>query len=41
MVVLVCNKNSTIINEKERIIKSKDIICPKCGGICLININDY
>ena len=41
MKVLVYNKISTIIDKRERIIKSKDIICPKCGEICLINFNKY
>ena len=37
--ILVYDKNITIINEKN--IKSKDVICPKCGEICLITINNY
>ena len=41
MKVLVYNKISTIIDKRERIIKSKDIICPKCGEMCLINLNKY
>ena len=41
MNILVYDKNSTIINNNERIIKSKDIICPICGELCLINFNDY
>ena len=28
-------------NEYKKSIKSKDIICPKCGEICLLNIKDY
>ena len=40
MNILVNDKNSTIIDEKEIIKKSKDIICPKCGEIFLINLND-
>ena len=39
MNILVYDNNTMI--EKERIIESKDIICPKCGEICLINLNDY
>ena len=40
--ILVYDKNSEFIGEKnERIIKSKDIICPKCGELCLINFHDY
>ena len=31
MNILVYDKNSTIINNNERIIQSKDIICPICG----------
>ena len=41
MNILVYNKNSTIMDEKERIIKSKDIICQKYGEICLIKFNNY
>ena len=39
MNILVNNKNE--INDNSIIIKPKDIICPKCGDICKININDY
>ena len=39
--ILVYDKNSTYINNNERIIQSKDIICPKCGEICRIKIIDY
>ena len=28
-------------NNKKKELKNKDIICPKCGEICLINIEDY
>ena len=41
MNIVVYDKNSMLINKNERIIKSKDIICPKCGELCLINFNDY
>ena len=42
MNILVYNRNSTIIsNKNERIIQSKDIICPICGELCLINFKDY
>ena len=34
------NNDINMINEKERIIKSKDVICPKCGEKCLINIEE-
>ena len=39
MNILVYDNITTI--EKEKIIKSKDIICPKCGELCLIDLNDY
>ena len=39
MNVLVYDRNTSDINE--RIIKSKDIICPKCGELCLINFDEY
>ena len=39
MNILVYDKNSSIIIKNERIIKSKDIICPKCGEI--IEFKDY
>lgn len=35
------DNNSKDLNLNEKIIKSKDIICPKCGEICIINIDDY
>ena len=41
MNILVIDKNDDIENKKERIIKSKDIICPQCGELCLINFNEY
>ena len=41
MNILVYDKNSEIINENEGIIKSRDIICPKCGEIYLIEFKDY
>jgi hypothetical protein len=41
MNILVYDKNSTYINKNERIIKSKDIICLKCGEICRIKIINY
>ena len=28
-------------NENRKMIRSKDIICPKCGENCLLNINNY
>ena len=39
MKILVYDNDSNIIND--RIIKAKDIICPKCGEICLINFKEY
>ena len=39
--ILVYEKKSTIIDENNSLIKSKNIICPKCGEICRIKINDY
>ena len=39
MVLLVYKINSE--NERNRMIKSKDIICPKCGENIRININNY
>ena len=41
MYILVYDSSSNILNEKERIIKSKDVICPRCGEICLINFKEY
>ena len=41
MNILVKDKNTIIINKNKGIIKSKDIICPKCGEICLIDFKDY
>jgi hypothetical protein len=39
MNILVYDNTTTI--EKDRIIKSKEIICPKCGELCLFDLNDY
>ena len=39
MSVLVNENTNTVINENKT--KSKDIICPKCGEVCLINFNNY
>ena len=41
MNILVYDKNENNITQNERIVKSKDIICPKFGEICLINFKDY
>ena len=41
MNILVYDQNSTIVEEKECIKKSKDIICPKCGASCIIDYKDY
>ena len=40
-ILVVENSESNMLNEKDRIVRSKDIICPKCGEICLINFKDY
>ena len=37
--ILVYDKNIKIKEEEK--VKSKDIICPKCGEICIIKIDDY
>ena len=39
MIILVNENKETII--KENIIKSKEIICPKCKENILIKINEY
>ena len=39
MCILVNEKTSTMINESKT--KSKDIICPKCGKICLIKFDNF
>lgn len=40
--VLVYDKNnSTVIDNYDKIVKSKDLICPKCGELCLLNFNGY
>ena len=41
MIILVYSINSTINIENTNIIKSKDIICPKCKEICIYEIKDY
>ena len=41
MNVLVSDKNSYNTNENINLIKSKDILFPKCGEICLIDFKDY
>ena len=40
MNILVYIKEENI-NNKENIIKSKDVICPECKENCLMNIKDY
>ena len=35
------NKEGGNNNQNNSIVKSKDIICPECGEICFISINDY
>ena len=40
--ILVNNINYKDNENKEEVLKKyKDIICPECGNICLIDINDY
>jgi hypothetical protein len=40
--ILVNNINDTMIENKEKTVKEyKDIICPECGNICLLDIKDY
>ena len=39
--ILVFNINDKKIENKEILKQSKDIICPECGEICLIDIKDY
>jgi len=39
--ILVYNINDKNIENKEILKQSKDVICPECGEICLINIKDY
>ena len=41
MNILVYDSNTSIINEKERVVASKEVICPKCGDICLIDFREY
>ena len=41
MNILVYHLEDNNNNENKKFIKSKDIICPKCGEICLLNIKDY
>ncbi len=41
IIILVYEKNKTILNNYQGIIKSKDIICPKCKENCLIEIKNY
>ena len=41
MNILVYNKDSTIVNKNEKIIKSKDVICPKCRELCFIEFDNY
>ena len=39
--ILVYNINDKKIENKKILEQSKDIICPECGEICLIDIKDY
>ena len=41
MKILAFPNESINNNIDKKIVKSKDIICPECGEICLINISDY
>ena len=33
--ILVYNRNTYIKNNNNKLIKSKEVICPKCGEICM------
>jgi len=39
-IILVYNKNVTDIKDGDKMVLSKDIICPECGEICLMKINN-
>jgi hypothetical protein len=39
--IMVFEKDNELLDDKEGIIKSKEIICPKCYEICLMKIKDY
>lgn len=41
MIILVYDEKANSINQKKKTIKSKDIIYPKCGQICLINFKGF
>ena len=41
MTILVYDNNTSIINEKEKVVASKEVICHKCGQICLIDFREY
>ena len=38
---IIVNENNAIITKVNKIIKSKEIICPKCNENLLINVKDY
>ena len=40
-IILVLSINSTINNDNNNIIKSKDIICPTCKEICKYNVKNH
>ena len=39
--ILVNEMNNVILDDKRGIIKSKEIICPKCYEMCFLKIKDY
>ena len=39
--ILVNNINDKNIENKDELKEYKDIICPECGNICLLDIKDY
>ena len=39
--ILVNNIKDSVINSTQLLNQSKDIICPKCGNICIIDFKDY
>ena len=40
-IIFALSKNTTIINDNTNMIKSNDIICPKCKEICIYEIEDH
>ena len=39
-IILVYNKKETTIKDGDKMVISKDIICPECGELCLMKINN-